>query len=201
MGNAFSTTPRSGRELLEAAAHGDERAVARVLGAHASAVCYTRVVDRSSPLLAAAGAWHLVGWGADRAHMGRLAAARRRRLDGRRRLISSVAGTPLARRAPPAARGPAGAAAERRPPALAPPALWPTASSPQPPRRPVPTLLARNCPVAAAGHYRVVQQLLEAAEMSSVPERSAAVLTHTNRKGQTALILACAHGCARRRGC
>lgn len=31
--------------------------------------------------------------------------------------------------------------------------------------------------------------------MSCGPERVAAVLNHTNRKGQTALILACAHGC------
>jgi hypothetical protein len=39
-----------------------------------------------------------------------------------------------------------------------------------------------------------VQQLLEAAVMSAAPERAVAMLNGANRKGQTALILAAAHG-------
>ncbi|KAI8477260.1 MAG: ankyrin repeat-containing domain protein, partial [Monoraphidium minutum] len=98
MGNSFSST--AGRGLLEAAARGDERSVARHVEAHPSSVCFTRLLDRSTPLLVA----------------------------------------------------------------------------------------------AAAGHHRVVQQLVEAAVMSCGPERVPALLNHTNRKGQSPLILACAHG-------
>jgi ankyrin repeat protein len=40
-----------------------------------------------------------------------------------------------------------------------------------------------------------VQQVLEAAVMALPPGRAAGVLNHSNRKGQTALMLACANGC------
>lgn len=53
MGNSFSLT--AGHSLLDAAVRGDHRAVQTQLEARPGLVCYTRLHDRASPLLVAAG--------------------------------------------------------------------------------------------------------------------------------------------------
>lgn len=49
---------------------------------------------------------------------------------------------------------------------------------------------------AARGHFELVQMVLEAAVMSEGPERAKRLcIDHTNAKKQSALMVACKHGC------
>lgn len=56
----------------------------------------------------------------------------------------------------------------------------------------------RTCTRVARGHFELVQLLLESAVMSEGPERAKRhCIDHANAKRQTALMVACKHGCVR----
>lgn len=51
-------------------------------------------------------------------------------------------------------------------------------------------------PLAARGHFELVQLILETAVMTEGPERAKRnCIDHANSKRQTALMVACKHGC------
>jgi len=172
MGNSISQLS-PGSHLLQAAADGDRGEVRRLLaeaaGVHGGAqamLLFRRLVDRASPLLAAAGAC------AEACHACEVLMQTLRQ-DGawglsvqcrcKLRVLSQECAGSVGTNALAHSHY-----ALTRPPAR-----------PRPP---------------AAGHHRVVQQLLEAAVMHCTPERIQTFINHTNRKGQSALILACAEG-------